>query len=171
MAVLNPDAIEFQFFNAGGASQIALELPIENGDWFFIVQNDTYLWSFVCRRTFWSFGNFNSTLQRQEAVPADATIAEGFWEFADGRKDILVEHDLENTVLTVRLFDNADVNFATLSVTTVARAQGTLTFVAVASTAVEGYFTIETRPTSASPTLSQVFGLKLIEQRIALADL
>ena len=168
MAVPNPDALLFQYFDGGGSAQIALELEIEEGDWRAIANNDIYLWSYGNRRTFYSFGDAVSTIQTQSA--GDVIIAEGFFKLADGRKDILLYTDLGNMTLTVRLFTNLNVNFATIVVTEVARAQATGTFAAVATTATDGYFTIEARNTIPF-TAGQIYGVKLIEQRIALSDL
>jgi hypothetical protein len=167
MAIPNPDALWFQYFEAGGAAQIALEEDIEAGDWEFIARNDVYLWSYLNRRTFWSFGDFNNTIQTGSI--GDTIVIDGLWSLSTGRVDILAPFDIQNCALTIRLYDNGGVNFDTQVAVAVARAQSILTFAAVASTALEGYFTVEMRTNGGSP--AQLFGLKLIEQRIAQADL
>ena len=170
MAVPDPDTLYFQFFGGGGSDRIELEQEVRATDWEDVTSNDIYLWSYANRRTFYNFGDFNSTLQTAQAIPADVIIAEGFFNLADGRKDILMHHDLAAGTLTVRLWTNGGVNFLTNTVTEVARAQGTSTFAAVATTATDGYFTVELRNTTPI-TVCDLYGLKLIEQRIALADL
>ena len=168
MTVPNPDALFFQYFDGGGSAQIDLELEIETIDWRHVSENDIYLWSYGNRRTFYSFGDAVSTLQTQSA--SDVIIAEGFFNLADGRKDILLQTDLQGGTITVRLFTNLNVNFSTIVVTEIARAQATNTFSGVAATATDGYFTIEAKSTIPFTPLN-LYGLKLIEQRIALADL
>ena len=168
MAVPDPDVLYFTFFDGGGSGRIELEQEIKATDWASVTFNDIYLWSYANRRTFYNFGDFNSTIQTQSA--SDVIIAEGFFNLSEGRKDILLHHDLENGTIKVRLFTNADVNFLTVTVTEVARAQGTSTFAAVATTATDGYFTVEMQNTIFL-TEANLYGLKLIEQRIATADL
>lgn len=168
MTLPNPDALVFQFFEGGGSAQIDLELEIEKIDWRHISENDVYLWSFGNRRTFYSFGDAVSTLKTQSA--SDVIIAEGFFNLAAGRKDILLRTDMQGGTITVRLFTNLNVNFSTIVVTEIARAQATNTFSGVAGTATDGYFTIEAKSTIPFTPLN-LYGLKLIEQRIALADL
>jgi hypothetical protein len=167
VAIPNPDALWFQYFQAGGASQIAFEEDIEASDWDLIGRNDIYLWSFLNRRTFWSFGDFNNTIQTGSI--GDVIVLDGLWGLSTGRVDILAPFDIQNCTLTVKLYTNAGVLIDTQVGASVARGQATLTFAAVASTATEGYFTVEMRINAGSP--AQLFGLKLIEQRIAQADL
>ena len=170
MAVPNPDSLYLQYLGAAGAAEIALGLDVDEIDWRVIAENDIYQWSYGNRRTFWSFGDFNSPIERFEIVPSAVIVAEGFWSLSEGRKDILVRWDLEQVTMTVRLYTNAGANFLTVTPAAGARAQGLATFAAVASTATEGYFTIEMTP-AITITTASIYGVKLIEQRIALADL
>jgi len=170
MAVPNPDSLYFQYIAAGGAADIALGLEVDEFAWRIIAENDIYQWSYGNRRTFWSFGDFSKPLKQYHAVPAVETVAEGFWSLSEGRLDIIVDYDIEQVTLTIRLYDNAGVNFVTASPAAGARAQGSTTFAAVASTATEGYFTLEMTPALAA-TDAIIYGVKLIEQRIAQADL
>ena len=171
MAVVNPDAIYFQYLAAAGGSQISQGLPLTSTEWRVVNQNDIYLWSYMNRRTFWSFGEVASPIKVYQTVgPSADLVLYGFWSLAEGRVDIILTHDIEECTMDVKLYTNAAALIATASPSETVRAQGTSTFSAVASTATEGYFTVEVTPTATSQN-ALIYGFKLQEQRIALADL
>ena len=168
MTVPNPDALWFQYFGGAGTSEISLEREIDAFDWSIMTRSDIYSWSYANRRTFYNVGNAAAPISTQATSPV--IIATGFFQLAEGRKDILVHWDLENIEVTVRLFDNLNTNFATTTITQSTRAQGTYTFSAVASAATDGYLTIEAKQTIIF-TNGNIFGMKIIEQRVAQGDL
>ena len=171
MAIPDPDSIWFELLDAAGAAEIALELPIEVADWdLAITKNDNYAWSYANRRTFWSFAEAGAAIERKMVTPAIATVVEGFWSLSEGRKDIVWHYDHEQVTTTIKIYTIGGALISTQAQVTIARAQGSVTFLNIATTAVDGYFTVEMTPAASNVTAS-IYGLKLIEQRIAQADL
>lgn len=171
MGIVNPDATWFQYLGGAGAAEIALGLILEEEDWRAINRNDIYLYSYGCRRTFWSFASEANAINCfQSSGPSAQMIGKGFWSLSESRQDIIVRWDLEQVDVRVRLYTNAGVLIATQTPGTGARSNGSHTFTGVAATATEGYFTLEMTPRSTGVD-AWIYSLKLIEQRVAQADL
>lgn len=171
MAIEDPDNLYFTHWSAGGASEISLERAVDSADWTAgIVENDEYLWSYGNRRTFWSFGDRASAIERYQATPAPATVLQPLFSISEGRSDILCRYDVEQMTLTAHAYTLAGVSIVSANVAVGARAQGTLTLSNVAATSTDGYIDIIVSP-ALSNTTASIYSLKLIEQRIALADL
>ena len=170
MAIPDPAVSYFQYFGAGGATEIALEQEIESDDWEAVNTNDVYQWAEGNLRAFWSWGDADEPLKQLQSSLVFETITEGFWHLSEGRSAITVGWDAEDCTILVTLYDLAGVPLLALSTSPVSRAQGTLTFSGL-SAGTEGYFVIEAKPRVILVVTTKIYGIYASESGIAQADL